>query len=207
MPVPMIAPNVTVTADDWWNPLATLANDNEADIAAESAARGVAVTALNNRLNSTIALNGISDLPAFKTAQDSYARGFIGEVKRAVTDTTVAGVELIMETVTATVVVGRRYKATWDMAYDTSTTISPFPQFRLRVKAGVTVDATGTEIHTKTLNAVAVASPTTLVGTWTATASGTFTFGTTAIRGTGTVSVRWGAGSQTRLLLIEDIGV
>lgn len=116
MPVPLITDDTLVDAAGWWNPLSTLANNNEAAITAEIAARTAAITAeataraaadtgevtarnaaiavetgarvaadsaeattrgnadtaINNRLNSTIALTGISDLPAFKTSVDTF---------------------------------------------------------------------------------------------------------------------------------------
>lgn len=105
MPVPLIVDDTLVDAAGWWNPLSQLANDNEANIAAEIAARTAAVagevtarntaigvettnrttavtneattraaadTAINSRLNSTIAATGISDLPTFKTTTETF---------------------------------------------------------------------------------------------------------------------------------------
>lgn len=71
MPVPLITANTRVTALDWWNPLSQLANTNETNLAAEISTRAAAITAINNRLNSTIAGTGISDLPTWKTATDA----------------------------------------------------------------------------------------------------------------------------------------
>lgn len=70
MPNPLITDNTLVTATDWWNPLSQLANTVEANLATELTNRAAADTAINNRLNSTIALTGISDLPTWKTSVD-----------------------------------------------------------------------------------------------------------------------------------------
>lgn len=72
MAVPLITDETIVNADDWWNPLSVLANGNEANLTAEVATRSAADTAINSRLNSTIAAGGISDLPTFRTTVNSF---------------------------------------------------------------------------------------------------------------------------------------
>jgi hypothetical protein len=71
MPVSLITANTIVTAVGWWNPLATLANTTESGLATEITNRSTAVAAVNTRLNSTIAVGGISDLPTWKTTIDN----------------------------------------------------------------------------------------------------------------------------------------
>lgn len=183
-------------------------------ITAEAATRASADTteataraAISTLLGNTIAGGGISDLPTFKTAQDSYARGFIGELKRTTADLGIGATETFMEALTVTLVSGRRYRVSWDVVYDTSTNGTPFPFVNIRYKAGSSVDATGTLIQGKNINALAVGASLTYIGTFVAPSSGLFTIGTSASRSTGTVNFRYTAGSTTRLLLIEDIGV
>ena len=71
MAVGMLAAGTIVKAVDHWNPLASLANANEANLSAEITNRTTAVGAINTRLNSNIAGGGISDLPSWKTTIDN----------------------------------------------------------------------------------------------------------------------------------------
>jgi hypothetical protein len=70
--VPLINDQTIVNAAGWWNPLSALANANEAGLTTETNNRSAGDTAINNRLNSTIALNGISDLPSWKVTVDAF---------------------------------------------------------------------------------------------------------------------------------------
>jgi hypothetical protein len=88
MPVSMITPNTVVTASEWWNPVSTLLNTVESNLAAEVTNRTTAVAAVNTRLNSTIANTGISDLPTWKTSVDSSLASEAST--RATADTTEA---------------------------------------------------------------------------------------------------------------------
>jgi hypothetical protein len=70
MPVTLIEPDTLVTAEDWWNPVSQLVNTIEANLATEITNRANGDSSINNRLNSTIAGGGISDLPTWKTSVD-----------------------------------------------------------------------------------------------------------------------------------------
>ena len=206
MAVGLISANTLVTATDWWNPLSQLANTVEANLATETTNRAAADTSINNRLNSTIASSGISDLPAFKTAQDGYARGWMGEVKRTAADTTVANTELVMETLTLNLTLNRRYRVLWDCAYSTSTAVTPFPLFQFRYAAGASVTSAGTSIKARSPDARTTVNSFTMVATFLGPSTAQYTIGVTAFRTSGTLTVAYGAGINDRLFLIEDMG-
>jgi hypothetical protein len=175
----------------------------------EAGTRAAADTTINNRLNSTIANNGISDLPTFKTAQDGYGRGLVGDNLRTSTDTTVAGTELVMETITINLTLNRRYKATWDAAYITSTAATPFPVFRFRYAAGATLTSGGSPFKVRTADVSSSVNnflPITMVGMFQGPSTAQYTIGVTAFRSSGTLTVQYGGATNDRILIIEDIG-
>jgi hypothetical protein len=160
MPVPLITDDTLVDAAGWWNPLSTLANNNEANIAAETAARtsadssevtarnaailvetnariaadsseattrGNADTAINNRLNSTIALTGISDLPTFKTTVDAFIAAepaLRGVTKWKTADETVNNVAVAQadDNLFWAVAANSTYRFTVDLVYNSNAT-------------------------------------------------------------------------------------
>jgi hypothetical protein len=171
MPVPLITDTTLVDAAGWWNPLSTLANNNEAAITAETAARttadagevtarnaAIAVetaarvaadtaevtarntaigvettnrtnadTAITNRLNSTIALTGISDLPTFKTATDTFTAAepaLRGVTKWKAVDETVNNVAVAQadDHLFWAVAANSTYRFTVELVYNTNAT-------------------------------------------------------------------------------------
>ena len=110
--------------------------------------------------------------------------------------------------VTATLVAGRRYRATFS-GCEKGTVVTDSSHVRMRYAAGSTVDASGTAFRNGGSN-IQVANtlqPLSLTGIFTAPASGQYTVGVSTVRygGTGTVYLTFVAGVLDAELLLEGM--
>src|SRR6185436_5732863 len=136
MAVPMITDDTVVTAAGWWNPLATLANTVETNLATEISTRSTADTAINARLNSTIAATGISDLPTWKTSVDATLARFTRTYLAADSPTRNNTTTLIDIGLTLAVAASTAYAFEAWLPYTSGAT--PDIKFTLSVPAGAT---------------------------------------------------------------------
>lgn len=134
-------------------------------------------------------------------------QGFMGETKRATTDSGIGTTETVLDTVTiSNVISGRRYKVTWMGLVAVSVAPPPFPTLRLRYAAGATVTSAGTLMVDPAIEISTINRPIVLVGTFTAPSSGQFTVGFTCNSGGGGNTVTVTGGATKRLLLVEGLG-
>ena len=141
-------------------------------------------------------------------------RGYVGG-NSSNADTNITTTESIVISATFTATAGRRYKMTMDFEYYQKTgTASSNMTHKIRVIAGNTPTATGgTVVRGKYPNCRSTPFNTdvcTLVGTWTATATGQFAVSFTAKidNGTGGIAGSGGVGTDhTFELIIEEVAV
>lgn len=139
----------------------------------------------------------------------NYPRGRIGTSKLTTT-TNFTTTQTVVDSITATLVSGRRYKAIWRGGIATNqaggTDIVGF----LRFKLTSTVDTTGTAFDARDMGSVTDANnvPQLLIGDFVAASSGTHVVAACwQIAGTGTGTVAYGATNNHRYLILEDCGV
>jgi hypothetical protein len=141
--------------------------------------------------------------PMFPGAAAPWGR--IGEVKKTTADNISA--LAVMESVTVSVVAGRRYQIDWNANHAANTTGPPNGTIAIRTAAGGSITTSSTVIRTAGLLINnATFQPVSLSTTYVATATETRTFGITATSN-GSPVITFEGGADRRLLAVTDVGV
>lgn len=111
--------------------------------------------------------------------------------------------EAVLDTITVTVVAGKRYKITYFVPY-TGTVAAD--AFLVRIRTGTTTAGTQLTYDTAETHTISRIYDLAITAEWTAAVTGSQSFCTTATRsaGTGNLTVK-GASTQTRLLTVDLI--
>lgn len=134
---------------------------------------------------------------------DNLPRGRIGSTMSGTSNLTTT--DSVVDSLTLTLVSGRRYRVTACYVYGTTAT-NYF--FNLRYKAGTTVDTSGTSFFKIAPNGTASQNtPVTLVGEFVAPSSGSFVIAVTCRTGTSTGTIPNDGTNHQKFFCVDDIGL
>jgi hypothetical protein len=112
-----------------------------------------------------------------------------------------AGDNTVLHSLTFTAVSGQRYAAYWHATYNYSTGSSSITTLRHASGSSITTSSTAVLNRASNLIVTGKDTPTTVAGTFVATASGNYTFGITNSFFSGSTTLTWGANSNNGMYL------